>query len=112
MGYSKESERQNKVLGDLLSGREPDKRVMIGYEGKGKEKGDVIPKMTELMQDVRMPLFCPSCNKVMKKRLDDKMWRLYEHCFDCQLDLNTNLDLKVSMKSGKNKKLKKIKYLF
>ena len=32
MGYSKESERQNKVLGDLLSGREPDKRVMIGYE--------------------------------------------------------------------------------
>jgi hypothetical protein len=41
MGYSKESERQNKVLGDLLSGREPDKRVMIGYEGKGKEKGDV-----------------------------------------------------------------------
>ena len=29
MGYSKETERQNKVLGDLLAGREPEKRVMV-----------------------------------------------------------------------------------
>jgi ribosomal protein L37AE/L43A len=49
---------------------------MVGYKSKEKEKGDIIPKMTEIMQDVRMPLFCKECNKVMKKRLDDKMWRL------------------------------------
>ena len=34
MGYSKEQERQNQVLGDLLSGREPEKRVMVGYDKK------------------------------------------------------------------------------
>ena len=44
MGYSKETERQNKALGDLLQGRAPEKRVMVGYEGKEKEKGDIIPK--------------------------------------------------------------------
>ena len=41
--------------------------VQVGYEGKQKPKGDVIPKMTEIMKDVRMPLFCPKCDKVMKK---------------------------------------------
>ncbi len=112
MGYSKESERQNKVLGDLLSGREPDKRVMIGYEGKGKEKGDVIPKMTELMQDVRMPLFCPSCGKVMKKRLDDKMWRLYGHCFDCQLDFEHKLRLEGKYEEWEKQKVKENKISF
>mgnify|MGYP001161293347 FL=1 len=112
MGYSKESERQNKVLGDLLSGREPDKRVMVGYEGKGKEKGDVIPKITELMQDVRMPLFCPSCKKVMKKRLDDKMWRLYEHCFDCQLDFEHKLRLEGKYEEWEKQKVKENKISF
>ena len=33
MGYSRENERQNKVLGDLISGQTPEKRVMVGYEG-------------------------------------------------------------------------------
>ena len=91
MGYSKETERQNKVLGDLLSGKTPEKRVIVGYEGKKKKKGDVIPQMTELMQDVRMPLFCKKCEKVMKQRLDDKMWKLYGHCFDCQVKFENKL---------------------
>ena len=34
MAYSKEAERQNKALGDVLAGRTPEKRVMVGYEGK------------------------------------------------------------------------------
>ena len=46
MGYSKEAERQNKALGDVLAGRTPEKRVMVGYEGKKKNGGDVIPEMT------------------------------------------------------------------
>ena len=43
MGYSRENERQNKVLGDLISGQTPEKRVMVGYEGdKEVEKhGDI-----------------------------------------------------------------------
>ena len=61
MGYSKEAERQNKVLGDLLSGKTPEKRIMVGYEGKKEATGDKVSKMTEIMQEARMPLFCPKC---------------------------------------------------
>ena len=93
MAYSKETERENKALGDLLKGKTPEKRVMVGYKGKEKEKGDIVPKMTELMRGVRMPLFCKKCDKIMKQRLDDKMWRLYGHCFDCQVDVEHRMRL-------------------
>tara|TARA_B100000902_G_scaffold285285_1_gene271274 strand:- start:6068 stop:6598 length:531 start_codon:yes stop_codon:yes gene_type:complete len=93
MGYSRESERQNQVLSDLLSGKEPEKRVMVGYKGKEEPTGDRISKMSEIMADARMPLFCPKCDKVMKKRLDSKMWNIYNHCFDCQIKFEHKLRL-------------------
>ena len=92
-GYSKESERQNKALGNLLKGQEVEKRTIVGYEGKQKEKGDVKSELTDIMSEVRMPLFCPKCKKTMKKKLDDKFWRLFEHCWDCQLDFEHKLRL-------------------
>jgi len=92
-GYSKEAERQNKALGNLLKGQEVEKRTIVGYEGKQKEKGDVKSELTDIMSEVRMPLFCPKCKKTMKKKLDDKFWRLFEHCWDCQLDLEHKLRL-------------------
>ena len=112
MGYSKETERQNKALGDVLAGRTPEKRVMVGYEGKEKEKGDVIPEMTELMQDVRMPLFCKKCDKVMKKRLDNKMWTLYGHCFDCQIKFETKLRIEGKFEEWQEDKIKSNKIAF
>tara|TARA_B100000959_G_scaffold213640_1_gene224799 strand:- start:1508 stop:2044 length:537 start_codon:yes stop_codon:yes gene_type:complete len=51
---------------------------------KRKEKSDVLAS-------ARMPLFCPECNKVMKKRLDNKMWMLYNHCFECQIEFENTL---------------------
>ena len=54
MGYSKESERQNQILGDLLSGKEPEKRIMVGYKGKPEPTGDKISKMSEIMADARI----------------------------------------------------------
>jgi len=92
-GYSKDAERQNKALGNLLKGQEVEKRSMVGYEGKQKEKGDVKSELTDIMSKVRMPLFCPKCKKTMKKKLDDKFWRLFEHCWDCQLDFEHKLRL-------------------
>ena len=91
MGYSKETERQNKALGDLLKVQTPEKRVMVGQKGKEKEKGDIIPKMTELMKDVRMPWFCPSCKKTMKKNLDRKFWTMAGHCMDCHVEMENKL---------------------
>ena len=112
MGYSKETERQNQALNDILSGNETEKRVMVGYKSKEKEKGDIIPKMTEIMQDVRMPLFCKECNKVMKKRLDDKMWRLYGHCFDCQIKIENKLRIEGKYEEWEKEKIKQNKIAF
>ena len=89
-GYSKERERENKVLADLLSGREPEKRIMVGYEGQ-KEAKNIESDLTKIMKDVRMPMFCPECKKVMKKKLDNKFWRLMGHCFDCQVTIENKL---------------------
>jgi len=93
MGYSRETERQNKALNDLLSGKTPEKRVMVGYEGKKDESGSKISKLSEIMAKARMPMFCPNCDKVMKKKLDNKMWRLFNHCFDCQVKFEHKLRL-------------------
>jgi ribosomal protein L37AE/L43A len=92
-GYSKEAERQNKALGNLLKGQEVEKRSMVGYEGKQKEKGDIKSDLTDIMSEVRVPLFCPECKKTMKKKLDNKFWYLYKHCFDCQIDFENKLRL-------------------
>ena len=92
-GYSKETERQNKALGNLLKGQEVEKRSMVGYEGKQKEKGDIKSDLTDIMSEVRVPLFCPECKKTMKKKLDNKFWYLYKHCFDCQIDFENKLRL-------------------
>jgi len=37
-GYSKEAERQNKALGNLLKGQEVEKRTIVGYEGKKRKR--------------------------------------------------------------------------
>ena len=113
MGYSKEQERQNQVLKDLLSGREPEKRVFVGYEGeKETHSGDKIDKMTEIMQDVRMPLFCPKCKKVMKHRLDDKMWTLYNNWFNCQMEFENKLRISGEYEEWEANKLKENKKAF
>ena len=96
--YSKEAERQNKALKDLMSGKEYEKDyVQVGYEGEKQENLGGKTRESELskvMQAARMPWFCPKCKKAMKKRLDDKFWYLYKHCFDCQIDYENKLKVK------------------
>ena len=91
---SKEAERQNKALQDIISGREHEKEyVQVGYEGKQEDLGGKTRKseLTDIMSKVRMPWFCPKCDKVMKKNIDDKMWRLYGHCSNCQVEFENRL---------------------
>ena len=95
-GRSKEAERQNVALKNILDGKPTEKRSMVGYQGEqeknlgGKTRESELSK---IMQSVRMPLFCPKCKKTMKKKLDDKFWRLFEHCWDCQIDFEHKLRL-------------------
>ena len=96
-GYSKESERQNKALKDLMTtGKTEKDYVQVGYEGKQEDLGGKTreSELSKVMQSVRMPWFCPKCKKAMKKRLDDKFWRLMGHCFDCQIDFENKLKMK------------------
>jgi len=112
MGYSKEAERQNKALGDVLAGRAPEKRVMVGYEGKKQESGDQISRMTNLMKEARMPMFCPECDVIMKKRLDNKMWSMFGHCFDCQVKMENKLRIEGKYEEWQEKKIKQNKISF
>jgi len=91
---SKEAERQNKALKDLMSGKEHQKEyIQVGYEGKQENLGGETRKseLTDTMASVRMPWFCPRCDKAMKKKLDDKFWRTQGHCFDCQIEIENRM---------------------
>ena len=95
--YSKDMERQNKALKDLLSGKEHTKDyVQVGYEGKVDDRGGETreSELSKTMQSVRMPWFCPKCKKAMKKKLDRKFWMTKKHCFDCQIDFENKLRMK------------------
>ena len=112
MAYSKEAERQNKALGDVLAGRTPEKRVMVGYEGKKQESGDKISRLSDIMKNARMPMFCPECDKIMKQRLDDKMWMMFGHCFDCQIKIENKLRIEGKYEEWAEKKIRKNKISF
>ena len=105
-GYSKDAERQNKALSNLLKGQEVEKRSMVGYEGKKKEKGDIKSELTDIMAEARVPLFCPKCKKTMKKKLDNKFWYLYKHCFDCQINFENKLRIEGKYKEWELSKTK------
>ena len=95
--YSKDMERQNKALKDLMSGKEYEKDyTLVGYQGKQENLGGKTreSELSKTMQSVRMPLFCPKCKKTMKKKLDDKFWRTKGHCFDCQIEFENKLKVK------------------
>ena len=102
----KERERQLKYLDSVIKGETPEKRVMVGYESKtDKKNGDQIDELSEIMKEARMPWFCPECKKTMKKRLDDKMWSLYGHCFDCQIKFENKLRVKGEFEEWEKQKV-------
>ena len=106
MGYNKESERQSEVLKDLLQGKEHIKKyVQVGYEGKPQPKGDVKSELTDIMATARMPWFCPSCKKTMKKKLDNKFWRIAGHCFDCHVEMENKLRMNGKYEQYAKKKI-------
>ena len=100
MGYSRENKRQNKALQSILDGSSPEKRIFVAQEDlefkkKLKEEADKeqkrIDERLEVTKGGRVPWFCPECTRVMKKRLDDRMWYLYGHCFECQVKVENKM---------------------
>jgi len=106
--YSKEQDRQNKALEDLMAGREHTKDyVQVGYEGKSEDLGGKTreSRLSKIMQSVRMPLFCPSCKKTMKKKLDRKFWNMANHCMDCHIDMENKLRISGEYETYAKKKI-------
>ena len=114
MARSKESIRQNKAMRAILRGETPEKRIIVSFEDP-KEKKDREKQIKEerersneridALKEAKMPWFCPECNKVMKQRLDDKMYRLYNHCFDCQVKLENKLRVEGKYEEWEEKKV-------
>ena len=84
--------------------------TQIGYnkEKKDHKEGDVwtegrktwtikngvkqtVSKLDAIKKEVFMPLSCPCCNKIMKKRLDKPNYKIHKKCFDCVIDFEAKL---------------------
>jgi len=59
-----------------------------------------------------MPMFCPKCDVIMKKKLDDKMWSLFGHCFDCQIKMENKLRIEGGYEEWAEEKIRSNKIAF
>ena len=50
-----------------------------------------VSKMDKIKKEIFMPLCCPKCSKVMKKRLDKPNYKVHKTCFDCVIDFEHKL---------------------
>ena len=95
-----ERQRHVKARQAILRGEAPEKRIFVAQEDlefkkqlkkeKDEEQKRVNEKL-EITKEARVPWFCPECDKIMKRRLDDRMWYLYGHCLDCQVKVENKM---------------------
>lgn len=52
-----------------------------------------ISKFDSLKSSVLTPNFCPSCKCKMRDPMDERMYKLYNHCFSCQLKFETQMKI-------------------
>ena len=50
-------------------------------------------KLDAVKKEAILPLFCPCCGTLMKKRNDPKMYKIHKKCFDCVIDMEAKLEL-------------------
>jgi len=99
---------------NLLTGKSgASSETQVGYEKKRVDykEGDVwvenkktwtikdgikqtISKMDAIKKEIFMPLCCPECGNVMKKRLDKPNYKAHKKCFDCVIEFEHKLRLK------------------
>jgi len=56
-------------------------------------------KLDKAKKEAILPLFCPSCKSLMKKRNDTKMYNIHKMCYDCVINMEHKLKIE-----GKYKK--------
>jgi len=92
--------------------------TQIGYkkETKDYKEGDVwtegrktwtiengikqtVSKLDVIKKEVFMPLSCPCCGKIMKKRLDKPNYKIHKKSFDCVVEFEHKLKIKGEYKN-------------
>tara|TARA_B100001113_G_scaffold278490_1_gene233177 strand:- start:140 stop:736 length:597 start_codon:yes stop_codon:yes gene_type:complete len=96
----RERERQIKNISRVARGDKIEKKIYVQMEDLDEKKKrqeqvklerEEKNNRSDALKEARTPWFCPECKKVMKKRLDDKMYRLHNQCFDCQIKFEAKL---------------------
>ena len=53
-----------------------------------------VSKLDAIKKEIFMPLCCPKCSKVMKKRLDKPNYKIHKMCFNCVIDYEGKLRIR------------------
>ncbi len=88
---------EDRALKSILSGRAPDKKIMIStfdkndpelvkYRAEKQQEKSNQEERNAMLRELRMPMFCPSCGFIMNKRLDTKFWNRRKKCFNCTIE--------------------------
>jgi DNA-binding transcriptional MerR regulator len=97
-----------------MKGNTPEKRIFVHMEDleeKKKREEEIkadrerVNERMDALKGARTPWFCPNCKKVMNKRLDDKMYRIYNQCFDCQVKFENKLRIDGKYEEWEEKKV-------
>ena len=62
-----------------------------------------ISKLDHIKKEIFIPLCCPNCGKVMKKRLDKPNYRVHKKCHDCVIEFEHKLKIEGKYKEYKEK---------
>jgi len=103
----------NRARNLLMGNSNASTGIQIGYGKKTEDykEGDVwtegrktwtikkgikqtLSKLDTIKKEVFMPLCCPKCGTVMKKRLDKPNYKLHKKCFDCVIEFEHKLKIK------------------
>jgi hypothetical protein len=71
------------------------------WELKGGVKQN-ISKLQELRKVNTFPIFCPKCKKKMDEKYDKPLYKIHQHCFECQLQFEKELKLSGKYEEYKN----------
>ena len=52
-----------------------------------------VSKLDAIKKEIFMPLSCPKCKKVMKKRLDKPNYRIHKKCHNCVIKFENKLKI-------------------
>ena len=114
-GLKKEFKRTDvNRLRNLITGKTGDATgTQVGYSTKSIDykEGDIwtegrktwtikngikqtVSKLDVIKKEVFMPLSCPCCDKIMKKRLDKPNYKIHKKCFDCVVEFEHKLKIR------------------